>query len=404
MKIAYFINQYPKVSHSFIRREILAHEAAGLAVARYALRTAEAELVDDADRAEVAQCRYVFRQTTLHIAACTVSEIAANPLGFLRAGLLAIRIGWRSDRGLLRHFAYWIEACVIARWCRDDDIDHLHAHFGTNSTAIAMLAQEMTGVPYSFTVHGPDEFDKPEFLGLKDKIHRAAFVVAVSSYGRSQLYRWAARADWDKIRVIHCGIEPAFYASEPGEPPEAPRLVCIARLTETKGITLLVHAARRLSLSGANFELVLVGDGPLRSEIEALIRHYELSGRVSVTGWVDAARVREEILCARALVLPSFAEGLPVVIMEAMALNRPAIATYIAGIPELVSNGVTGWLVPAGDVTALARAMRDVLEAGPADLAAMGAKGKERVLERHDIAAEAAKLRHEFAASASPRA
>ena len=125
MKVAYLINKYPSVSHSFIRREIQAHEAAGLEIARYALRP-DPELVDEADREEMSRCRYVLRQKPLDIARAVLAEITANPRGFLRAGGLAIRIGWRSDRGLARHFAYWIEACVIAQWCRAGGIGHLH--------------------------------------------------------------------------------------------------------------------------------------------------------------------------------------------------------------------------------------------------------------------------------------
>jgi len=403
MKVGYFTNQYPKVSHSFIRREIQAHEAAGLPIARYALRTDPAELADEADRSEVARCRYVLHLRRLDIATTVLAEIVAAPAAALRAVRLAVKIGWRSDRGVLRHIAYWAEACVLARWARDDNIDHLHAHFGTNSAAVAMLAGEMTGIPYSFTVHGPEEFDKPEFLGLPEKIRRAAFVVAVSSFGRSQLYRWAALKDWDKIRVVHCGIEPDFYAGETPPPPPSPRLVCIARLSEQKGLGLLIHAARRLSLADVAFEITIVGDGPMRPELESMIRHYQLGDQISILGWQDAARVREEILAARALVLPSFAEGLPVVIMEAMALNRPVISTYIAGIPELVNNESTGWLIPAGDVTALARAMRDALGTPVEDLADMGNRARDAVLKQHDISTEAAKLRDAFlAASRSP--
>lgn len=401
MKVAYLINRYPSVSHSFIRREIRAHEAAGLEIARYALR-ADPDLADEADREEQSRCRYVLDQKPLDIARTVLAEIVADPKGFLRAAGLALRIGWRSDRGLARHIAYLAEACVIAGWCRDAGVGHLHAHFGTNSAAIAMLAREMSGVRYSFTVHGPEEFDKPEFLALGEKIRRAAFVVAVSSFGRSQLYRWADLRDWDKIRVVHCGIEPGFYDGDIAAPPAAPRLVCVARLSEQKGLILLIQAARRLSLAGLDFELVLVGDGPLRRELEAMIRRYELTERISITGWVDAARVREEIVKSRALILPSFAEGLPVVLMEAMVLERPVVSTYIAGIPELVEAGATGWLVPAGDVTALARAMSEVLEAPVEALAAMGTKGRNAVIKRHDIAAEAGKLRDAIVAAAKP--
>jgi glycosyltransferase involved in cell wall biosynthesis len=168
--------------------------------------------------------------------------------------------------------------------------------------------------------------------------------------------------------------------------------VCVGRLSEQKGQLLLIEAARLLAERGCGFELVLAGDGEMRSEIAAAIARAGLEDKVRITGWIDGAGVREEMLAARALVLPSFAEGLPVVIMEAMALHRPVISTYVAGIPELVRPGVDGWLVPAGDAAALADAMQDCLDAPAAALERMGAAAHKRVLERHDVDKAAAML------------
>ena len=203
---------------------------------------------------------------------------------------------------------------------------------------------------------------------------------------------------------MHCGLEQAFHRGAPAEAQAAPRLVCVGRLCEQKGQLLLVEAAKRVVATGRSLELVLAGDGEMRAEIEALIDRLGLRASVRITGWIANDRVRDEILAARALVLPSFAEGLPVVIMEAMALRRPVITTFVAGIPELVQGGESGWLVPAGDVDALARAMIDCL-AAPADaLARMGEAARDRVLARHDVDIEAAKLAGLFAASAAARA
>ena len=175
--------------------------------------------------------------------------------------------------------------------------------------------------------------------------------------------------------------------------------VCIGRLSAQKGQLLLIDAARRLREEGLTFELVLVGDGPLRGVIEQRIATAGLQKQVRITGWLSGAQVREELGRARALVLPSFAEGLPVVIMEAMAMQRPVIATYIAGIPELVVPGETGWLVPAGDEVALAGAMRAALSANPKQLASMGEAARQRVLERHSINREVEKLEALFRSS-----
>jgi len=213
--------------------------------------------------------------------------------------------------------------------------------------------------------------------------------VAISSYGRSQLYRWVARSHWSRVKVVHCGLDRDFHQGDLTPPPAAPRLVCVGRLCEQKGQLLLVQAAALLRDRGVSFELVLAGDGDMRADIEVELQRLSLVDQVRITGWISGAQVREELLAARAMVLPSFAEGLPVVIMEAMVLQRPVLSTYVAGIPELVVPGQTGWLFPAGDVEAIAQAMAEALGASTSSLQAMGQAARQRVLERHDIDTEA---------------
>lgn len=287
-------------------------------------------------------------------------------------------------------------------WLKSFRATHVHAHFGTNSAEVVMLAHALGGPSYSFTVHGPEEFDMAQFLAIGEKVRRAAFAVAISSYGRSQLYRWLDHAHWPKVKVVHCGLEPAYHAVEPTPPAAGPRLVCVGRLCEQKGQLVLVEAAHRLALKGIQFELVLVGDGEMRAEVEGLIQRYGLAKEVRITGWVSNDQVREEILAARGLVLPSFAEGLPVVIMEAMALRRPVLATFVAGIPELVLPGENGWLFPAGSVDGLMAAMEECLSKPPEELRKMGECAYRRVLERHSIDTEVAKLAELFRKSCEP--
>ena len=267
-----------------------------------------------------------------------------------------------------------------------------------------MLARALGGPGYSFTAHGPEELDKPAFLGLGRKVTNAAFAVAISSFGRSQLSRWVAADQWSKIRVVHCGLEAAFFA-RPDElrPAAVPRLVCVGRLCEQKGQLLLVAATAALARRGVDVELVLAGDGEMRDAVEAAVAAAGIGDRVRITGWIGSAQVRDELQAARALVLPSFAEGLPVVLMEAMAIGRPVISTYVAGIPELVRDGVDGWLVPAGDVDALADAMQACLEAAPQRLATMGRAALERVRARHSIDVEAARLHAMFESAIAGR-
>lgn len=400
MRIAYFINQYPKVSHSFIRREILAVERQGFEVQRIALRGWDAELVDAEDVSERAKTRYVLQDGVKGLIGPALQVLRAQPRRFFSTLWLALRMGRRADRAWPYHVVYLLEACRLLIWLQAFGARHVHAHFGTNSTEVVMLANALGGPAYSFTVHGPEEFDKPQFIHLGEKVRRAAFVAAISSYGRSQLFRWVDHSHWAKVKVVHCGLERTFHDVPPVAVPSVPRLVCVGRLCEQKGQLLLLEAARILAVQGVEFEIVLAGDGEMRGQIEAFIAQHGLQSKVRITGWISSDQVRTEILAARALVLPSFAEGLPVVIMEAMALRRPVLTTYVAGIPELVRQGENGWLFPAGEVEALAAAMADCLAQPVEALQRMGEAAWQRVVERHDIDTEAARLADLFKAQA----
>lgn len=392
MRIAYLINQYPKVSHSFIRREILALEKCGVEVFRIALRGWDGPVVDQEDILERKRTRYVLRDGPWPLILAVIRMVATRPIRFLRAFNLASSMSRRAERLLPVHLIYLAEACRMVPWLRAEATEHVHAHFGTNSADVAMLMNALGGPGWSFTVHGPEEFDKARSIGLPEKIRRAKFVVAISSYGRSQLYRLVDHALWPKVHVVRCGVNAAFLTASSSPSSLARRLVCIGRLCEQKGQLLLIEAAHRLTVDGTDFELILAGDGELRSDIEALIMSYKLQDRVRITGWISGERVREEILAARALVLPSFAEGLPVVLMEAMALRRPVISTYVAGIPELVVPGEHGWLIPAGDVDALKQAMRACLDAPSEELMRMGDSARNCVRIQHCASVQAHQL------------
>jgi glycosyltransferase involved in cell wall biosynthesis len=398
LKIAYLINQYPKVSHSFIRREILAVEAHGVEVARFSIRSCSTELVDESDKLELEKTRVVLGVGMWGLLVACIRMVGTSPRQFIHALRLTLQVGARSERGILRHFAYLAEACVLRYWFQETQVQHVHAHFGTNSTTVALLCKALGGPPYSFTVHGPEEFDKVDAIALPEKIIQAAFVVAISSFGQSQLYRWCRQDQWSKIHVVHCGVDSEFLAQDPIPVPDSPHLVCVGRLCEQKGQLLLIEAARKLVSEGLDFKLILVGDGPLRSQIEAQIQSYGLQEQVEITGWASNAEVRQQILASRAMVLPSFAEGLPVVIMEALALGRPVISTYVAGIPELVRPGDCGWLVPAGSIEALTTAIREVLRSPVKQLEHMGNVGIKQVSKAHTIAIETEKLAKLFCA------
>ncbi|WP_306152782.1 glycosyltransferase family 4 protein [Roseovarius sp. MMSF_3281] len=396
MTVAYVLNTYPQPSHSFIRREVRALEASGTPVLRLAMRRPTMPLVDPQDHEEEAKTHYVLEHGALALGGAMLSRLVKAPGAWRRGFCQALRAGARHPLGRLRHLIYFAEGCYIANRCGKARVTHIHSHFGTNSATVAMLAHTVGGPGYSFTVHGPEEFDAPHALSLGDKMANAAFTVAISSFGRSQLCRWVDQAHWPRLKVVHCGIDPGKFPAPVPVTPGAPRLVSIGRFSEQKGQLVLVEAMAQIVAQHPDAHLVLVGDGEMRPELEAAIKSHGLEGNITLTGWLSEDAVRAELARAQALVMPSFAEGLPMVIMEAMAAGRPVIATYIAGIPELVQPGRTGWLVPAGDAGALAQAVDELAQCDAATLTQMGKAGRARALERHDVGKEAAKLADHF--------
>ncbi|MDH0868300.1 glycosyltransferase family 4 protein [Mitsuaria sp. GD03876] len=400
-RLAYLVNHYPKVSHTFIRREILAVERQGLEVLRLAIRGWDDDAPDPVDQAEKARTQYLLKDGAFGLVKATLAQATRAPGRFLAALKLALRMSRRADRPWPFHLVYLMEACAALPVLQRAGIEHLHIHFGTNPAEVGLLIEALGGPGYSMTVHGPEEFDRPDFLHLGDKIRGARFVAAITSFCRSQLSRWVAYTEWPKLRVVHCGLDPEFHAVQ-APAPAGKRLVCVGRMAEQKGHLLLVEAAAAVARQVPDFELVLAGDGELRPTIERRVRELGLERQVRITGWIDSDTVRRELLAARALVLASFAEGLPVVIMEAMALGRPCVSTCIAGIPELIRDGENGWLLPAGDPEALAEAMLACLRLDDAELARVGQRARATALERHDIDREAARLVALFQEYASP--
>jgi glycosyltransferase involved in cell wall biosynthesis len=406
MRLAYFINQYPKVSHTFIRREIHALEALGFEVHRYALRGHGSEtLVDAADLEEAQRTRYIVSQGLVPLAWQFLVLALQRPLRLWRALSMMRRIHRRSHRPLVMHLASLAEGAALARWTEAAGVHHIHAHFGTNSAEVALLARLWGSAPYSLTLHGSDEWDRPLQWALSEKVQHAAFVVAISSFTRAQLMRWIRLADHDKLHVVHCGVDDAFLQSPVTPVPDVQRFVCVGRLCNEKAQTLLIDALALLRHRGLRPHLVLAGDGDLRDRVQALIDHHRLADQVTLTGWVDGQRVRDEIIAARALVMPSCMEGLPVALIEAMTLQRPVISTYVGGIPELVRPGREGWLVQAGCAESIADAMQACLQTPVDVLSRMGAAGHARIVERHrtvDAAAQLARLFEASAATDSP--
>ena len=257
--------------------------------------------------------------------------------------------------------------------------------------------QALGGPGYSFTVHGSEVHDDARQNRLEAKLAGARFAAVVCSYIGSQLMRRTSPGDWPKIHTVHCGLPKAAFTEAPADFPERPTFLSIGRLSGEKGHLILLEAFAAVLSEVPQARLVLAGDGPLRAVIEDRIDALDLRAAVEILGWVNSDQVRAALRAAHVLVQPSFNEGLPVVIMEAMAEHRPVISTYIGGIPELVLPGRTGWLVPAGNAAALAGAMTECAALPIGDLQALGTAGFERVRARHDVDTEATRLKALFA-------
>ncbi len=397
MRVAYLINQYPAISHTFIRREIQSLEEQGVVVERFALRGWDSALVDPLDIAELARTRHTLKDGAGRLISGALGFAARQPAAFWRGLKLALAMSRNAARPWPFHLIYLAQACRIMTWLRGSGVTHLHAHFGTNSTEIAALVHALGGPGYSFTIHGSEVFDDPKHHALPLKVSNATFVATSCAYIGSQLMYHIPHALWPKVNVIHCGLAASAFEGCPAPLPETPAFLSVGRFSPEKGHLVLLEAFATLRVHHPQARLVLAGDGPMRAEIEARIAALGLEGAVRITGWVTSDQVRAELRAARALVHPSFTEGLPVVIMEAMAEHRPVIATYIAGIPELVREGKTGWLVPAGQADDLAEALQACVTMPTEDLRAFGEAGFERVRARHDVDTEAARLKALFA-------
>lgn len=398
MRVAYLVNIYPKGSHTFIRREILELERQGIAVERFALRGWDSELVDPIDLEEVAKTRYTLRRGLVPLLGQAMRVAVMRPRLFLRALYGALAMSKNGDRSWPYHLIYLAHACRILTWLGDSDVTHVHAHFGTNSAEIAALIHMLGGPNYSFIVHGAEVLDNPAQHALPLKVQGAKFALGSCAYAASQIMYNVDHDLWYRVRTVHCGLPSAVFETSTAPLPEQTVFLSVGRLSPEKGHLFLLRAFAAVLKTYPSALLILVGDGPMEARLRALVAELGIAASVRFEGWLTSDAVTTKIREATVLVHPSFSEGLPVAIMEAMAERRPVISTYVAGIPELVSEGVTGWLIPAGREDALIRAMNDCAASTKQNLESMGAAGFERVRAQHDIRTEVEKLIELFSA------
>lgn len=385
--IAYLTGEYPKVSHTFIQREIEALRAAGWTVhACTVRRPAEKDVVGAAQKAEAKQT-------------FAVLPTARNPVRLLSALLWAMRQGrfgtalklaWKTRppglKAALWQMFYLLEAAVLARHLAGLGVRHIHNHFADSSGSVTMLAAELGGIPFSMTMHGPALFYEPRWWRLDEKTAQAAFVSCISHFCRSQAMYFSKPDYWNKLKIVHCGVDPAAYGR--ADTPRGKNVIFVGRLAAVKGVPILIEAFARVLARHPDAHLSVVGDGPERAQAETRVNGLGIGGQVTFHGYQSMAEVAGLLSHADMMVLPSFAEGVPVVLMEAMASGLPVVASRVAGVQELVDDGISGFAVPPGDIDTLVDRL-DRLLSDPVLCARMGAAGRAKVEAEFDQAHEA---------------
>lgn len=396
VRVAYMTGEYPRATDTFIQREVAALRKLGTDVETLSIRRpAENEQVGPEQKAERERTFYVLPASPWTLLKAHAWMLASSPLRYFRALRTALTIRPPGIKAFIWQLAYFAEAAVVARHMRDRGLPHLHNHFSNSSCSVAMLAAEMGGFTFSFTMHGPAEFYEPKYWRIDEKIRRAAFVACISSFCRSQAMVFAREADWGKLRVVHCGVTLSLYMPRRHEG-RGTKLLFVGRMAAVKGVPVLLDALAQLTKSRADVVLTLAGDGPDRASLEAQARNLEIERNVRFLGYQSQAQVRELLAQTDVFVMASFAEGVPVVLMEAMAAGVPVVATRIAGVPELVTAGDSGYLVPPADEESLAARITDLLD-DPDLRNRFAAAGRAKVERKFDVDTESAKLFDAFA-------
>ncbi len=396
VRLAYLTAHYPNVAHAFIQGEIFALERLGAEILRIALNTPDpADIISDDDRAEKAKTFYVKGTPKLLIAWRLSTITLCHPLAFTRCALTALRAGGPNIGMGVKLVLQLLEAMLVWRHCRRHGISAVHAHFGQAPASVASLTTMFGNAvgrehwTWSATIHGSHEFFNEDTSRVYEKIAHADLVVCISDFTRAQLMRIASPEDWPKITIVRCGIDFNQFAARPHHPSRHPPvIVTTARLSREKGHLVLVEAVAILRELGVDVRVRMIGSGPFRDEIERAIMQHDVADVVDLTGPLPPDRVADELRDADVFCLPTFFEGLPISIMEAMAIGVPVVTTYVGAIPELVVDGVTGWVVPAGNPHALVDAIRMAV----IDQDEVVKAARAKVYESHDRVANVAEL------------
>ena len=383
--IAYLASEYPAISHTFILREVLGLRRLGLAIRTASInRPAHLASMPDEDRRESEATLYIKDTPIGTVIRAHLSLLLRQPIEY--AGMLRKALSLASGRSLsvFLAVAYFAEAAILVDWMRRRKIAHVHVHFVNPAATVALIASASGLVSYSLSVHGPNVFDDVSRNLLVDKVRDALFVRCISHYCRGQVQRLADFQQWPKIHVVRCGVDPEVFVPQQESAREYPEMLCVGRLTPAKGQHVLLQACCLLRERNVPFHVTFVGDGPSRPSLEAAARDLGIDDAEAFAGVVGQGQILAYYNQADVFVLPSFAEGLPVVLMEAMSAGLPCVSTRIAGIPELIEDGTNGVLTSAADSKGLADRLETLLS-DPDLRVRLGERARETVELRYTL-------------------
>jgi glycosyltransferase involved in cell wall biosynthesis len=386
-RIAYLVSQYPAYSHTFILREVMQLRQFGVSIAVSSINLPDRPLekLTAIEKDEAEHTFYIKSQGLLKAVFALGKTLIFKPMGLLKGLKHAIKLGGWDVKRLLYNVFYLVEAMLLGQWMRSQNISHLHVHFATPAASVGMLVKTVFGYSFSFTVHGPDEFYDAPGYNLTVKILAADFVFCISHYARSQVMKLSQVQAWKKFEICRLGVDPErFTPLTKSTNAGSCNVLCVGRLTPAKGQAILLEALAQLKNDGVFVTLTMVGMGPDHESLRNYAERLGIGLQVTFTGAVDQDHILDYYKAADIFVLPSFAEGLPVVLMEAMAMEIACITTAITGVPELILNGQNGLLVPASDSEGLTKAIR--LLVSDSDLRQqLGKAGRQTVLADYDL-------------------
>jgi colanic acid/amylovoran biosynthesis glycosyltransferase len=398
LKLGYLVSRYPAVSHTFILREVIELRRSGIEIEAASINNLDrpvAQLTAE-ERAEADRTFFVKKAgATGAISAC-MHVFFNMPFRFCRGLWYAVRLGQSDPRRMAMAVFYFVEAVMIGRWMQRHGLRHLHVHFATPAATVGVILSKIFPFTISITVHGPDEFyDVSDYL-LAEKVKDALFLCVIGQFARSQLMKLSPVSEWSKIEVTPLGVDAGLFAPRPFRPViDRLEVLCVGRLVPAKGQHILLGAVGRLVSSGRRVRLRLVGDGPDRRSLEEAVRIAGVSDHVIFEGSVNQDRIRDLYKEADVFALASFAEGIPVVLMEAMAMEIPCVTTWITGIPELIRDSVDGILVAPSDETGLAEALARLMD-DPELRRRLGGAGRARVIDKYNLRGNVARLAEVF--------